>query len=96
MGDFLGVLRRLLCGSGVGIAIAANRFPGIYAALVWNETTAHLSKEHDNANVLVLPANFISSHEAIQMLHAWLGATFLGGRYEKRLMMIEALDVEGK
>lgn len=82
----------LLCGSGVGISIAANRFKGIYAALVWNETTAHLSKEHDNANVLVLPANFVTAHDAVQMVSAWLGASFLGGRYEERLKMIEAMD----
>ncbi len=81
----------LLCGSGVGMSIAANRFPGIYAALVWNETGAHLSKEHDNANVLVLPANFIAAHDAVQMVNAWLNAKFLGGRYQQRLEMIQGL-----
>ena len=83
----------LLCGSGVGVSIAANRFPGIYAALVWNELTARLSKEHDNANILVLPSDFISQHEAISMIHAWLGATFLEGRYHKRLVMIDEMNI---
>jgi ribose 5-phosphate isomerase B len=80
----------LICGSGIGMAIAANRFPGIYAGLAWNETTAHLAREHDGANVLVLPADFISSHDALAMVTAWLKAKFLGGRYQKRLEMIDA------
>lgn len=81
----------LLCGSGVGMSIAANRFPGIYAALVWNEEVARLSKEHDNANILILPANFLSAAEAIAMLRAWLKASFLRGRYEQRLAMLEEI-----
>lgn len=80
----------LICGSGIGMAIAANRFPGIYAGLVWNETTAHLAREHDGVNVLVLPADFISTHDALAMVNAWLKAKFLGGRYQKRLEMIDA------
>ncbi len=83
----------LLCGSGVGMAIAANRFPGIYAALVWNETVAHLSKEHDNANILILPANFISAHDAVHMVNAWLGGKFLGGRYQERITMIDGMEI---
>jgi len=80
----------LICGSGVGMAIAANRYPGIYAALVWNETTAHLAREHDGANILVIPADFVSSHDALRMVHAWLEAKFLAERYQKRLEMIDA------
>jgi ribose 5-phosphate isomerase B len=83
----------LLCGSGAGVSIVANRFPGIYAALVWNQTTARLSKEDDNANVIALPADFISSEEAVDILHAWLGAAFKGGRYAKRLLMIDAMNL---
>jgi ribose 5-phosphate isomerase B len=81
----------LICGSGIGMSIAANRFKGIYAGLAWNETSAHLAKEHDGSNVLVLPSDFISLHDAVSMVHAWMGAKFLGGRYEKRLEMIDKL-----
>ncbi len=78
----------LLCGSGVGMSIAANRFEGIYAALVWNEDVARLSKEHDNANVIVLPADFIQAEEAVAMIRAWKKSCFLGGRYQERVAMI--------
>lgn len=79
----------LLCGSGVGVSIAANRFRGVYAALVWDEETARLAKEHDLANVLVLPADFISKEQALAMVKAWLDATFLEGRYRKRIDMVD-------
>ena len=79
----------LLCGSGVGMSIAANRHPGIYAALVWNQEVARASKEDDNANVLVLPADFISEVQMLAMVTAWLGVTFKGGRYQERIDMID-------
>lgn len=79
----------LLCGSGVGMSIAANRTPGIYAALVWNPEVARASKEDDNANVLVLPADYISEVQMLAIVTAWLGATFKGGRYQERIDMID-------
>ena len=79
----------LVCGTGVGMAIAANRFRGIYAALAWNEHVARLSKEDDNANVLVLPSDFVSPEESIAMIRAWLSAKFQAGRYQQRLAMID-------
>jgi ribose 5-phosphate isomerase B len=79
----------LLCGSGVGVGIAANRFKGIYAAVCWNAQVAQSAKADDNANVLVLPANFISKEEALAIIKAWLGAEFKGGHYQKRLEMVE-------
>lgn len=82
----------LICGSGVGMSIAANRFSGIYAALVWHEETAKLAKEHDGANVLVLPSDFVSTHDALAMVRAWLNASFLGGRYQARLTMIDSRE----
>ncbi len=84
----------LICGNGNGMAIAANRFPGIYAALAWNETVGHLVKEHDGANVLVLPADFISTHDAMGIITQWLNAQFLGGRYQARQEMLEKLARE--
>jgi len=79
----------LLCGTGVGMAIVANRYKGIYAGVVWNEQIARLSKEDDNINVLVIPADFVTEEEVHVMVHAWLDASFLEGRYQKRLDMID-------
>ena len=82
----------LLCGSGVGMSIAANRFRGIYAALAWNVTVASLAKQHDNANVLVIPADFVTIQEAQKMVQAWFEAQFLGGRYQQRIDLIDAFS----
>lgn len=79
----------LLCGSGVGMSIAANRIPGMYAALVWNVAVAQASKQDDNANILVIPADFVSAQLSIEMIQAWLRAEFKGGRYADRLRMID-------
>jgi len=80
----------LLCGTGIGMSIAANRFKGIYAGLAWNEKVAKLNKEHDNVNILVLPADFISEQEAITMITVWLGAEFMQGKYRRRIEKIDA------
>ncbi len=81
----------LICGSGVGMAVVANRYPKIYAALVWNEAVARVSREHDNINVLVVPSDFVSAEQSVAMIKAWLEAEFLGGRYQERLDMVDAL-----
>ncbi len=81
----------LLCGTGVGMSIAANRFSGIYAALVHTVELARLAREHDNANILVLPADYIDERQAIAMVDAWLGASFAGGRHARRLAQIDEL-----
>jgi ribose 5-phosphate isomerase B len=80
----------LLCGNGVGMTIAANRYRGIYAALAWNDVVAMDSRMHDNANILVLPSDFVSPQYCVIMIRAWLSATFLGGRYQERVAMIDA------
>lgn len=80
----------LLCGSGIGMSIAANRFKGIRAALVWNEELAKLSRLHNNSNVLVLPARFLSENQAKSILHAWIETQFEGGRHERRIQKIES------
>ena len=79
----------LMCGSGVGMSIAANRYKKIYAALCWNEVVAKQAREHDGANVLVLPADFVDVEQASEIVKAWLFATFNGGRYQERLDMID-------
>lgn len=80
----------LLCGTGVGVTIAANRFAHIYAALVWNVETAVRSRQEDNANVLTLPADYLTAQECGEIITAWLNAPFLDNRYEKRLEMIDS------
>jgi len=79
----------LLCGTGVGMSIAANRFGGVYAGLAWNEAVAKLNKEHDHVNVLVLPADFISHEQSVAMIAAWLQTEKLDGKYKKRIEMID-------
>jgi ribose 5-phosphate isomerase B len=79
----------ILCGSGVGASIAANRFKGIYAALCWNVDIARLAKEDDNANVLVLPSDFVNAELALSIIDVWLNSEFKGGMYQRRLEMID-------
>jgi ribose 5-phosphate isomerase B len=81
----------LLCGTGVGMSIAANRYRGIYAALAWNEEVAQLSRAHDCANVLVLPADFISGHLAVNMIRVWLATTPLLDEHHDRVEQIDRL-----
>lgn len=80
----------LLCGSGAGMAIAANRHPGIYAAVVWNEQVATSVKEDDNCNVLVLPADYVSLETSTLIVQAWLQATFKQHEYQRRLELVDA------
>ena len=80
----------LLCGSGVGITIAANRFKGIYAGLCWNADVARMAREDDGINILVLPADFMTDQQAFSIITAWLNASFKEGIYQKRLEMIDS------
>lgn len=83
----------LLCGSGVGMAIMANRCEKIYAALAWNSAVARQSREHDNANVLVLPADYLQEQEAAEIVTTWLTTPFSGKeRYKKRITEIDVLS----
>jgi len=78
----------LLCGSGNGVAITANKHPQVRAALCWNEELAALARQHNNANVLCLPGRFVSEALAISMVKAFLEAEFEGGRHERRVAKI--------
>jgi len=80
----------LLCGSGVGMSIAANRFKGIYAALCWNEEVARMAKEDDNANILIIPVDFVQQDQVFKMVKTWLSTQFKDGRHQARLAMIDA------
>ena len=79
----------LLCGSGVGMSIAANRNPGIYGALCFSPEMARLAKEDDNANVLIFPASHVSEQGLLDSFDAWREARFKGGRYADRLAQID-------
>jgi ribose 5-phosphate isomerase B len=79
----------LLCGSGVGMSIVANRFSGVFAALVWNVDVAKSSREHNDSNVLILPADYLSNDDAIKIVSVWLETEFLGGRYQERIDQIK-------
>lgn len=81
----------LICASGVGMAVVANRYAGIYAAQVWNEKVARMSKEDDKANIIVIPSDFVSTQESLAIIAAWLSAQFRHGRYQERIAMIDAL-----
>lgn len=79
----------LMCGSGNGIAMSANRHKGIRAALSWNPEIARLARQHNNANILVLPARFITEEEAKANIDAFLSTGFEGGRHQGRVEKIE-------
>ena len=74
-----------LCGTGNGMALALNHHRGIRAGLAWNQEVARLVKEHNNANVLVIPARFVSYRVAVMMVRAWLVTAFAGGRHQRRI-----------
>ncbi len=79
----------LLCASGGGMAIAANRYKHIYAVVAWNDEIAKQSKLEDNANILVIPSDFVSCEQAVNMIDLWLAQEFKGGRYAERIKMID-------
>lgn len=74
-----------MCGSGNGIAMTLNKHQGIRAALCWQPEIAELARQHNNANILVLPARFISEQTAIQNLNTFLKTPFEGGRHQRRI-----------
>ncbi|MEI7896138.1 MAG: ribose 5-phosphate isomerase B [bacterium] len=78
----------LICGSGNGVAIVANKYKGIRAAICWNEEIARLARMHNDANILVLPARFISEDEAIRIVMLFFNTEFEGGRHQKRVEKI--------
>lgn len=81
-----------ICGSGIGISIAANKVPGVRAALAHDATSARLAREHNHANVLCLGARLIGPPVALDALEAWLDATPGGGRHLGRVAKLGALD----
>lgn len=80
----------LICGSGNGVCITANKHHGVRAALAWAPELASLARQHNNANVICLPARFISQEIAFEIADAYLENAFEGGRHETRVNKIEA------
>jgi ribose 5-phosphate isomerase B len=84
----------LICGSGNGMQIAANKIRGVRAALAWNEETARLARQHNDANVLSVPARMISAEEVSKVVKSYLEAKFEGGRHARRVEEISELEKE--
>ena len=82
----------LLCLTGIGHSIAANKVPGAYAALCYNKEAAVLSRQHNNANILVLGANFVPERKMIELIETWLTTEFEGGRHLRRVKQIKAIE----
>lgn len=82
----------LVCGSGIGMSIAANKVPGIRAVNAHNETEAHLAREHNNANILTLGGRFLDEITAHKIIDKWLSTPFAGGRHAQRVDKIAALE----
>jgi ribose 5-phosphate isomerase B len=83
----------LVCGSGIGMAIAANKFRGIRAAAVVDEASARLSRSHNDANVLAIGARLTASDEAKELVRIFLDTPYDGGRHQQRVDKISALEV---
>lgn len=84
----------LVCMSGIGLSIAANKVPGVYAALCYNKEAAALSRQHNNSNVLVLGAKFVMEKDIYEIIKVWLAEKFEGGRHLRRVKQIKAIEKE--
>jgi len=84
----------LICKSGIGNSIVANRYSGVRAALSYSVKAAKLSREHNDSNVLVLGAAFVNEKTAKKIVHVWMETKFLGGRHRKRLNQLKKIEKE--
>jgi ribose 5-phosphate isomerase B len=87
------VMGVLICGSGNGVCMTANKWAGIRAALCWNEEISLLSRTHNNANVICLPARFIDTQQAIKLVDIFFDTEFEGGRHEVRTSKINPMII---
>ena len=83
-----GMLGILICGSGNGISMTANKHQGVRSALCWKKELAQLARQHNDANIITLPARFISEEEGIEMIDIFLSTEFEGGRHQNRVNKI--------
>ena len=86
----------LVCGSGTGMAITANKVPGVRAAVAWTPEIARLARQHNNANVLALGSRTTPQDEIPRIIRAWFETAFEGGRHEKRVEKINAVEQQAK
>lgn len=84
----------VICGSANGVNITANKHHNVRSAIAWNEDVAKLAREHNDANVLALPARFVDEASALRIVDAFLAAHFEGGRHQRRVEKIEPLPVQ--
>lgn len=82
----------LVCGTGIGMSIVANKFPRVRAALVHDSFTAQMAKEHNNANILVLGGRIVSVEQGVELVKIWLDTEYEGGRHQKRLDKISLVE----
>ena len=92
-----GEVRRgvLLCGTGLGMSYVANRYPHVRASVAWTPEIAELARRHNDSNVLVLPARFLSEEDGVRILRTWLDTPFEGGPHERRVAKIEREEETG-
>ena len=83
-----GDLGIIICGTGNGVCMTANKFKGIRAVICWNEEIAKLAKQHNNANIICMPSRFIKEEEAIKIIESFILEKFEGGRHERRIKKI--------
>mgnify|MGYP002796037102 FL=1 len=84
----------LICRSGIGMSIVANKFKGIRCALCHNEYTAKYARLHNNANILAMGADDLTTNQAVCILRMWFASSFEGGRHEERIKLIEEIEDE--
>ena len=84
----------LICGTGIGMAITANKFPGVRAAPITDEVTAEISRRHNDLNVLCLSADMLSPRAVERMVEVWVDTEFEGGRHQRRVEKINAIEGE--
>ena len=83
-----GDLGIIICGTGNGVCMTANKYKGIRAVICWNEEIAKLAKQHNNANIICMPSRFIKEEEAIKIIESFILEKFEGGRHERRIKKI--------
>lgn len=86
----------LICGSGVGMSIVANKFPDVRASLVWDSRVAALTRQHNDSNILCLSGDLMDEKKAFDIVKTWLETSFEGGRHETRIKKIQAIERELK
>jgi len=82
----------LICGTGIGMSMAANKVPGIRAAVCWDTFTAQMSRTHNNSNLLCLGGRVLSEKEALEIISVWLEESFQGGRHQKRIDKMKGIE----